>query len=234
MSWSICAMRGDRTLLMLAGVALLSAADPAWKTKPVAQWDEEDAKQVLTGSAWVKRAVPVELPQLSPDQRREGGATGGGRGLGLGGLEGRAPTSARAARLSQLPAFTIRWESAFPIRTAELKAHEMGAPDWEGDAYVLAVYNVPGIKFTGGQKTQAGGLKQGAFLKREGKKDLRPSSVQLMQEPNGLAVVVYVFPRSEEISREDKRVEFVAQIDRLSLAQDFYPAEMEMEGKLQL
>ena len=91
-------MRGDRTLLILAGVALLSAADPAWKTKPVAQWDEEDSKQVLAGSAWVKRAVPVELPQLSPEQRREGGVTGGGRGVGLGGLEGRAPTSARDRR----------------------------------------------------------------------------------------------------------------------------------------
>ena len=227
-------MRGDRTLLVLAGVALLSAADPAWKTKPVAQWDEEDAKQVLASSAWVKRAVPVELPQLSPEQRREGGATGGGRGVGLGGLEGRAPTSARSSRLSQLPALPIRWESAFPIRTAELKAHEVGAPDWEGDAYVLAVYDVPDIKFSGSQKTLAGELKKAAFLKRQGKKDLKPSSVELLQEPNGLAVVVYVFPRTEEISREDKRVEFVAQINRLSLAQDFYPSEMELEGKLQL
>ena len=133
-----------------------------------------------------------------------------------------------------MPALPIRWESAFPIRTAELKAHEVGAPDWEGDAYVLAVYDVPDIKFTGGQKTQAGELKQAAFLKREGKKDLKPSSVQLLQEPNGLAVVVYVFPRTEEISTADERVEFVAQINRLSLAQYFYPAEMELEGKLQL
>ena len=221
-------------IVFAALVSLLNAADPPWKSKPVAQWDEDDAKQVLSDSPWVKRAVPVELPQLTPEQRREGGATGGGRGVGLSGVQGRAPTSSRASRLNQLPAFTIRWESAFPIRAAELKAREIGAPDWEGDAYVLAVYDVPDIKFTGGQKTQAGELKQAALLKREGKKDLRPSSVQLMQEPNGLAVVVFVFPRSEEISQEDKRVEFVAQINRLSLAQYFYPAEMVLEGKPQL
>ena len=221
-------------MLVLAGVALASAADPAWMSKPVAQWDEQDAKQVLAGSPWVKRAVPAELPQLTPEQRREGGATGGGRGVGLGGLEGRAPASARASRLSQLPALPIRWESAFPIRTAELKAHELGAPDWEGDAYVLAVYDVPEIKFSGSQKTQAGELKKAAFLKREGKKDLKPSSVELLQEPSGLAVLVYVFPRSEEISIQDQRVEFVAQINRLSLAQYFYPSEMQLEGKLQL
>ena len=215
-------------------VMLVSAADPAWKSKPVAQWNEEDAKQVLADSPWVKRAVPVELPQLTPEQRREGGATGGGRGIGIAGLEGRDSTTGRPSRLGQLPALPIRWESAFPIRTAEVKAREMGAPDWEGDAYVLAVYDVPDIKFAGGQKTQTGELKQAAFLKREGKKDLRPSGVQLMQEPNGLAVVVYVFPRTEEISPEDKRVEFVAQINRLSLAQYFYPAEMVLEGKPQL
>lgn len=227
-------MLGNRTWLVLAAVVLLSAADPAWKTKPVAQWDEEDAKQVLAGSAWVKRAVPAELPQLTPEQRREGGATGGGRGVGLEGLEGRSPTAGRASRLGQLPALTIRWESAFPIRTAELKAHELGAPDWEGDAYVLAVYDVPDIKFSGSQKTLVGELKKVAFLKREGKKDLKPSSVELLQQPNGLAVVVYVFPRSEEISTEDQRVEFVAQINRLSLAQYFYLSEMQLEGKLQL
>ena len=219
-------------LVLLA--VLLSAADPAWKTKPVAQWDQVDAKQLLTDSPWVKRAVPVRLAELTAEQRREGGAAGGGTGVGLAGLEGRGPADPRASRLSQLPALPIRWESAFPVRAAELKAREVGAPDWEGDAYVLAVYNVPDIKYTGSQKTQPGELKQAAALKREGKKDIRPSSVQLMQQPNGLSVVVYVFPRSEEISADDKRVEFEAQINRWSLVQHFYPAEMVLEGKTQL
>jgi hypothetical protein len=223
-----------RVLPLLTVVALLSAADPAWKTKPVAQWDEADAKQLLTDSPWVKRAVPGQLPELTAEQRREGGATGGGKGVGLAGLEGRAPMDPKEARLRQLPGLPIRWESAFPVRAAELKAREVGAPDWEGDAYVLAVYDVPDIKFTGSQKTQPGELRQGAALKRDGKKDIRPSSVQLMQEPNGLSVVVYVFPRSEQITADDKRVEFVAQINRWSLAQYFIPAEMVLEGKPQL
>ena len=213
---------------------LLSAADPAWKTKQVAQWDEADAKQLLADSPWVRHAVPGQLPELMAEQRREGGPTGGGKGVGLAGLEGRGPADPRASRLSQMPALPIRWESAFPVRAAELKAREEGAPDWEGDAYVLAIYNVPEIKYTGRQKTQPGELKQAAALKRDGKKDIRPSSVQLMQQPNGLSVVVYVFPRSEEISAGDPRVEFVAQINRWSLAQYFYPAEMVLEGKTQL
>ncbi len=222
--------------LLPAACVLLAAAEPAWKTSPVSQWTTEDALHVLAASPWVKQAVPVLLPQLTPEQRRQGGATGGGKGSGLKalGLGGGSDTPAQPSRISQGGTLTIRWESAFPVRAAELKAQDLGAPDWEGDAYVVAVYGVPGLKFNHNQKSLEGELKAAAFLKREGKKDLKPSSVQLMQTPNGLGIVVYVFPRSNEISIADQRVEFVAQIDRLSLAQYFYPAEMEFEGKLQL
>ena len=226
------------TLFVLpACVALMLAADPAWKTKPVVQWSEDDAKQVLAGSPWVKRAVVTLLPELTAQQRKEGGATGGGKGVGADGLGLGDPLTPAAPRASQpKPTFalTLRWESAFPVRTAELKAHDLESPDWDGDAYVLAVYDVPDLKVGANQKAEAALLKQVAFLKREGKKDLKPSSVELMQEPNGLAIVVYVFPRSPEISLEDERVEFVAQINRLSLAQYFFPAQMELQGRLEL
>jgi hypothetical protein len=33
---------------------VLSAVDPAWKTKSVQQWDEEDTKHVLDGSPSVQ------------------------------------------------------------------------------------------------------------------------------------------------------------------------------------
>ena len=59
---------------------------------------------------------------------------------------------------------SIRWESAFPVRAAELKAREVGAPDWEGDAYVLAVYDVPDVKVGSNTKNQVADMKQVAFL----------------------------------------------------------------------
>jgi hypothetical protein len=222
--------------------ALLMAADPAWKNKAIPQWDEEDARQVLADSPWVKHAKPVLLAELTPDQRREGGVTGGGHGIGLDdlkgidltGLGGTAKRPERRATQLSSGTLVIRWESAFPVRAAELKAREVGAPDWEGDAYVLAVYDIPDLKVGGNQKSLESELKRAAALKRDGKKDLKPSSVELMQQPSGLAVVVYVFPRTEEISKEDHRLEFVAQIGRLSLAQYFYTEEMELLGKLQL
>lgn len=227
-----------RTLGLLP-LTMLFAADPAWFSKPIAQWDAEDAKQVLANSPWVKYARPAVLPELTEAQRREGGQMGGGKGVGLQELSGGgvfAPTpnpqagKARAAS-GYADALTVRWESALPVRVAELKAKEIGAPDWDGDFYAIAVYDVPGLKAT---NSEASILKREAFLKRDGKKDIKPERVDVLARANGLAIVVYLFPRSDEISRDDKRVRFTAQIARLYLERDFDPLEMVFQGKLQL
>src|SRR5271156_6385006 len=75
-------------LLLAFPFALLIAADPVWLSKPIAQWDAEDAKQVLANSPWVKYAKPAVLPELTEAQRREGGQMGGGKGVGLQGIDG--------------------------------------------------------------------------------------------------------------------------------------------------
>jgi hypothetical protein len=218
---------------------LLIAADPSWLTKPIQQWDEDDAKQVLTNSPWVKHAKPAVLPELTEDQRREGGQMGGGKGTGLQGVGGggvfapaQNPQAAKAkAGSGYADALTVRWESAFPVRVAELKAKEIGAPDWDGEFYAIAVYDVPGLK---ANSTELSILKREALLKRDGKKDIKPERVDVSERANGLAVVVYLFPRSDEITKDDKRIRFTAQIARLYLERDFIPAEMEFQGKLQL
>jgi hypothetical protein len=125
----------------------------------------------------------------------------------------------------------VRWESAFPVRVAEVKAKEIGAPDWDGEFYAIAVYDVPGLK---GSNTELNILKRAADLKREGKKDIKPERVDVLQRPNGLRIVVYLFPRSDEITKDDKCIRFTAQIARLYLERDFDTNEMAFEGKLQL
>ncbi len=228
-----------RTVLLLVPVALLIAADPSWMSKPIQQWDEEDAKQVLANSPWVKHARPALLPQLTEDQRREGGQMGGGKGVGLQGVGGdgvfapaQNPQAAKAKGGSgYADALTVRWESAFPVRVAELKAKEIGAPDWDGEFYAIAVYDVPGLKASSNEVSV---LKREALLKREGKKDIKPERVDVLPRANGLAIVVYLFPRSDEITKDDKRIRFAAQIARLYLERDFTTEEMEFQGKLQL
>ena len=127
----------------------------------------------------------------------------------------------------------VRWESATPVRAAELKAGETGAPAWEGNYYAIAVYDVYGLT-TRDQKNLPAELKQFTLLKRDGKKDLKPDRVEIDMFGRDLARVIYLFPRSAEITRDDRRVQFVAQIGRLYLAQVFVLDEMVYQNKLEL
>jgi len=127
----------------------------------------------------------------------------------------------------------LRWESALPIREAELKARDTSAPTLDADHYAIAVYGVPSRMAGGDTKSLANQLKKQAAIKRDGKKNLKPSSVEVLQRDDG-PVIVYLFPRSKEITRQDKRIEFDAQIGRLQFAQSFYVDDMNYQGKLEL
>lgn len=217
-------------------VTLLFAADPSWKTKPITQWDEHDAKQFLVDSPWIKYSMPGALPEQNEAQRRDGGVMGGGQnGVGVEVLKQLNPFGFGAAKdddkAALLPPLPIRWESASPVRVAEEK---IGAPTWQQDSsYAIAVYNVPDLD---GEKLKilAGNLKKKALLKRDGKTDLKPSHVVILPEASGLAVVIYLFPRSEQITLDDKRVELMAQVGRLLIAQYFDLHQMQLQGKLEL
>ena len=127
----------------------------------------------------------------------------------------------------------LRWESALPVQLAELKSHEVEPPTLQGDGYRIAVYGVPSGDFKGDPEELGKPLKNLAALKREGKKDVRPVSVEVFQRENGL-IVVYLFPLSAEISKKDRELRFEAQIGRIVVAQTFELSEMEFMGKLEL
>jgi hypothetical protein len=132
------------------------------------------------------------------------------------------------------PKLTLRWESAAPIREAELKARDTKAPTVdESKYYAIAVYGVPSQTVNTGSQTLAGQLKKQASIKRDGKKDLAPTRVDVLDRENG-PVFVYLFPRSKELNVKDARFEFDAKIGRLSFSQSFYPDDMMFQGKLEL
>ncbi len=224
----------------------LAAADPAWTSKPLAEWSEAEAKEFLGASPWVKSIVPALLPGLSEWQRRDGGnmtAEGGGKssGLDLNDLTG-IKTKDRAPGRTDLDAngiprrIMVRWGSATPVRVAEIKAKEEDAPDLDGEDYALVVYDVPlkGAMYNVDLKTLPAMLRQNAALKEDGRKDIKPSRVILRQDGSSVATIIFLFPRSAHITADDKRLEFVALIGRLYLAQYFYPPEMLFQGKLEL
>ncbi len=226
-------------VLLPLGAVLLLAADQSWKTKDISQWNEQEARLLLSDSPWVKKTTPAPLAPQNEASRRQGGQWGGGQGTGVDSLSaasifggGSQQPGKRRAKLNQMDAVEVRWESAGPVRAAELKAHDTDAPDWEGSFYVIAVYDVPGLDIN--SKSLPGALKQESLLQFEGKKPLKPARVDLLPQVGGLTTVVYLFPRSVEITMDDKRIEFTAQFGRLSMAQYFYTQEMQYQGKLEL
>jgi hypothetical protein len=229
-------------LLSLAVGLLISAdssraADSSWKDKPISQWNSQDAIQVLTDSPWAKLITPQNVRDLSPDERREGGNMEAsiGKGVGLAGLgilgpRRQAEAMARAHYKPTPNAVTVRWESALPVRTAEQKAGETDVPGVDADHYAIVVYDIPTPK----RWNLASELKGIAFLKRDTKKDIKPSHVDILRNADGTATVVYLFPRSVEITKRDGRLLFVAQIGRLFVSQFFYTEQMQLQGQLEL
>jgi hypothetical protein len=124
----------------------------------------------------------------------------------------------------------VRWESAQPVRAAEQRAGETGVPTLDTNHYAIVVYDILAPK----RWNLASELKGIAYLKRDAAKDLRPSRVEILRQADGKATVVYLFPRSKEITKKDVRLGFVAQIGRLFVSQFFYTSQMQIDGQLEL
>jgi hypothetical protein len=234
-----------RTLLGLipCSAILLIAAEPAWRDKPIATWTEDDARQILENSPWAKTVVAGVARQRSESELREGGQMGQPHGVGYDGVQDKRPLAQEIGNPfivgkplpSKSPSIRllVRWESALPVRAAELKAHEDPPPTLSGDGYGIAVYGVP-ASFAKGDPTSLGKpLKESAALRREGKKDVPPFRVEVFELENSV-VVAYLFPLSAEIGKKDGVVEFSALIGRLEVSQHFLVEEMQLQGKPEL
>ena len=236
--------------LIPCSAILLIAADPVWagdpvpKDKPIATWTEEDARQILENSPWAKTLVAGIARQRSEDELREGGQMGQPRGVGYDGVQDKKiplreeignpfliekPLPDRRPSIRLL----VRWESALPIRAAEFKVREDPPPTLSDDGYTIAVYGVPATFAKGDPASLGKPLKESAALKREGKKDVAPSRVEVFQLENSV-VVAYLFPLSAEIGKKDDVVEFSALIGRLQVSQHFLIQQMQFQGKLEL
>jgi hypothetical protein len=231
-------------VLASASIVLLSGANPSWQEKTIPQWDDQDARQILADSPWVKSVKLERVRDLSKFQRRDGGNMSVGippyvgmfwldlsRLAGIFGGPSEEQEMGFASRtMPELGNVAVRWESALPVRAAESRAGEAAAPVWEGNYYAISVYDIrPPFHWN-----LANELKGLAFLQRGKKKDVKPARVQIPPRDNGLVTVVYLFPRSAGIPGNDANVRFVAQIGRLFISQFFFPHEMEFQGKAEL
>ncbi|HEV3329718.1 MAG TPA: hypothetical protein VG096_01975 [Bryobacteraceae bacterium] len=239
--------------LLPCAMVLFAADEQAWKGKQIADWTQDEATQVLTDSPWVKTVTPtvhrrsnngqpggsrrsgigIGVPGIGGIGGRRGGYGYPGGGGGGGGYPGGRRNGEDDSGSNQAPTLKLRWESALPIREAELKTRDTNAPTLDEGHYAIAVYGVPVRISNGDPKKLADQYNGNAAIKRDGKKDLKPSSVEVLQRDDG-PVVVYLFPRSKEITRQDRRLEFDAKIGVLELNESFFVEDMVFQNKLEL
>ncbi len=200
---------------------------------------------MIAGSPWVKTITPTvvvkppEQDQVRPGGRRRGakiGKDGPGRSGGDSPLvsdgKGNPPAEAPSSP-AKVPTLTLRWESARPVREAELKNHETAAPTVDANHYAVAIYGIPRSMIENDLTTQTEELKKHATLKRYAKKDLKPSSVEILLREDG-AVILYLFPKSDEITWRDQSIQFDAQIANLKCSQSFDTSDMRFHGNVEL
>jgi hypothetical protein len=233
---------------MAANPSWSGDSDPktAWKSKPISEWTEQDANQLLTSSPWSRRVAVSLMEVQGESQRRDGGNMGSPQGVGYEQIEDTKSKTKGDRNPIFVPAGTkdkdqagatrpvqLRWETALPVRVAEMKAHSFEPPTLEGDGIVLAVYGIPGRYFKGTPESLGAPLRKLAVLKREGKKDIRPIRVEVFQREQDL-VIAYMFPRTEQIKDDDKILHFECQIGRFLISQVFDLDEMRYKGKLEM
>ena len=152
----------------------------------------------------------------------------GGRGGGMGRGSPPPPPDTAAP-----PTFTLRWESALPVQEAHLKLHDENSPSVDEGYYTLAVLRLPRGIAGADPKDLERRLKHQAELRREGRKTIRSTDARVLPRDDGVDVL-FLFPRSEEITQSDKRIQFEARIGAFELAQSFDLSEMTYSSRLEL
>ncbi len=218
-----------------------------WNDKPVARWTDSDARLLLGESPWSKQVEPVYKREGRPRGGPAGIGIGGGiGGIGIGGPRRGGPRRGGPGRGAMdqampidditprtLSAVTIRWESALPVQEAELKVADGNAPIVDEANYAIAVVGLPTRLIGNDPQALAKQIKGQAKLKRDGKKDIKPSEVRVLPRDEGLVVMI-LFSRTSEITANDRQVDFEAMIGPLELKQSFNLSDMNYAGKLEL
>jgi hypothetical protein len=209
---------------VIAGAAVLTA--DFWMEKPFLEWSDKDVEKMMTGSPWAA-TVGVALPPPPP---RPTDDAGGGRGGGRGGGDGFGADPRRVR-------VTVTWRSALPMKQAVVRS-AAGQGGTVTDAqktflsqdenfYVLALGGLPPPYSMIGPSTEIS-----AVLERKDKDDILAVDRTSQRGAAG-AILLLAFPRGA-ITLEDREVELVVKIDRLSLKRKFKLQDMVFDGQLEL
>ncbi len=219
--------------IALAFAALAFSAEQVWDRAP-ASWTKAEAQSILDNSPWSQSINAAIIPVQSEEARRAGGVMGQEHGLGYdlqssksAGLLG----SWRSSPQLQTVPLLIRWESALPVRVAELRSGQTGVPLDAFDGCILAIYRIPGTYF-GDPGKWSKQLVSSASLESGGHPLTRPEQATVYQMSDGVAAVYY-FP-STAVEDAKASIYFQARIGRLQISKAFLPEKMRFQGALAL
>ncbi len=180
----------------------------------------------------------------------EQSSLGGGGGMGGGGMGGDMGGS----MMSPTIPYVIRWVSAAPVKEAFVRARFGKEADASQQAreylqrpephYVIAVIGPPrrapqqregaegGQQRPGPSEEMKQKLKSLTLLHRKGKPDIHPEVVEVVA--GAAQTMVFRFPRTDEVSLEDKEIEFATRMGPIDIKRKFKLKEMVWQGRLAL
>ncbi|SRR5579885_3312595 len=247
-----------RFALCLVILAPLGAAD-FWQAKPYTEWSEKNVKKMLQDSPWA-RPVNVTgdmVPPAAGTGRRGAGARGAMGEIGnpnemppdpMGDAPrsgvGRAAQNADPDRgTAPILTFTVRWESALPVRQARVRARygsEAAASaearrilETEEKDYLITVSGLPPNTLRGDPGQIKAQAMAAAALTVKGRDPIKPADF-MVQRLNGDTIAVFAFPRTEPLTLGDKEVEFSARFASIPVKLKFTLKNMVFAGKLEL
>lgn len=219
-------------LFLISGFFLMSATalpSDVWKTKPVKQWTEEEARDFLRHSPWVRQ---VTLGSVMGAMGGSGAQTRLGRGGESSDAEGRVDSSTIDVGPGDAhgPAYYIEWTSAKIVRAANVHIallqgrvkQDPGEPP-PLDSFVLTVSGPDMHVFSAATEPQL----QAASYLRAGHSKARhlPKEVKIVKRENRVLAVSFTFPRVEDgqqvIPDQEKSAEFSVKAGSITLKASF-------------
>jgi hypothetical protein len=230
-------MRPSTAVSLVFFFVLPLHSEHPWQSRPYADWTEREARQVLADSPWSKQtAARLSTPPgvSAPGDRRSLGDGIHGSVGGTIGTYGTRGVDAEVGGATREPApaaisstVTVRWESALPVRQAELKLRQEAQPAGE-PVYVIAILGLPReIAIYTPQE-----FRSRAVLKIKGKKRIAADDVKIVTSDDKPVVLLF-FPKTTEITPAAKEVELTMN-GVLELRQKFVLKEMIYLGNPEL
>jgi hypothetical protein len=225
-----------RVLLITLGVwlvagAALSAAD-FWEEQPFTEWSDKNVQKMLNDSPWAQQ-VRIAIGNLSedalPTAAQPDGPPEDCGGTQFGGI--------------QRHRLAVVWTSVLPVKQALVRqASGLGGPvpaesqqmlDQTEPFYAVTLFGIPPSLAVLGSMRDT--LMSETELRRKDRQPIVPEDVRLFQNADdGLIRVIFLFPKSDVITSDDKDVELVTRLVDSEVKKKFKLENMVFQNQLEL